>query len=286
LAISHIARGVIRLDIGGRGDHHVRALSDPSDILAAEENPFGGILPRPDELDADAGRFATRLQLSLAAWREAGYRVVWLEIPLDRAALVPVAVDAGFRYHHASSEYAMLTLALEEGAFIPGYSTHYIGAGGVVINDDDELLVVRERYHKDPKRPPRFKLPGGQLDPAEHLAECVVREVLEETGVETRFDALVCFRHWHGYRYGKSDIYFVCRLRPLSRQITICEREIAESRWMPVAEYLADDNVSDFNKRIVAAARDSPGIKLVDGIDGYDDPSRYEFFLPEGPAGT
>jgi 8-oxo-dGTP pyrophosphatase MutT (NUDIX family) len=106
-----------------------------------------------------------------------------------------------------------------------------------------------------------------------------VREVFEETGVRTRFDGLVCFRHWHGYRYGKSDIYFVCRLKPLSEEITIEEEEIAESRWMPVQEYLDADQVSGFNKQIVLAARDTVGFSCTD-IEDHDDKSRFEFFMP------
>ena len=258
-------------------------MTDIPDVLPAAENPFGGILPRPDGLDADPVRFAVRLQHSLRVWRNDGYRVVWLEVPIERADLIPPAVAAGFGFHHSDSRYLMMTLQLEEGAFIPAFSSHYIGAGGVAINDRDELLVVRERYHRDPKRPPRFKLPGGALDEGEHLAQGVVREVFEETGVRTRFDALVCFRHWHGYRYGKSDIYFVCRLKPLSEEITIEAEEIAESRWMPVQEYLAAEQVSGFNKQIVLAARNSPGIVPTD-IPEHDDKSRFEFFMPEPAA--
>ncbi len=256
-------------------------MTDIPDVLPAAENPFGGILPQPDGLDADPVRFAVRLQHSLTVWRNDGYRVVWLEVPIERADLIPLAVAAGFGFHHSDSRYLMMTLQLEEGAFIPAFSSHYIGAGGVAINDRDELLVVRERYHRDPKRPPRFKLPGGALDEGEHLEQGVVREVFEETGVRTRFDALVCFRHWHGYRYGKSDIYFVCRLKPLSEEITIEAEEIAESRWMPVQEYLAAEQVSGFNKQIVLAARNSLGIVPTD-IPEHDDKSRFEFFMP-GP---
>ena len=106
-----------------------------------------------------------------------------------------------------------------------------------MLSEDQELLVVSEKYQRQQPGPPRYKLPGGALHEGEHLAEGVVREVLEETGVRARFDALVCFRHWHGYRYGKSDIYFVCRLSPLSKEITIQEEEIAECLWMPVEAY-------------------------------------------------
>src|SRR5690606_3976311 len=132
-------------------------------------------------------------------------------------------------------------------------------AGGVVINARQELLVVSERHRRDQSRP-YYKLPGGALHPGEHLAEAVVREVFEETGVRARFESLVCFRHWHGYRYGKSDIYFICRLSPLSEEIAIQPDEIEESLWMPVQSYLDSEYVSIFNKQIVRAALESPGV--------------------------
>ena len=115
----------------------------------------------------------------------------------------------------------------------------------------------------------------------EHLAEGIVREVLEETGIQSKFEALACFRHWHGYRYGKSDIYFVCRLSPLSYDITRQEEEIAECLWMPVDDFLEDPQIGNFNKSIVKAALDHRGISPGD-IEGYGDPKRFEFFLPNG----
>ena len=165
-----------------------------------------------------------------------------------------------------------------EGAYIPPYASHYIGAGGVVLNDRRELLVVCEKYRRTGR--PYYKLPGGALHAGEHLVEGVVREVREETGVHAQFDALVCFRHWHGYRHGKSDIYFVCRLSPLSEEVNMQAEEIEECRWMPVEEYLGSEFVSVFNKRIVEAALSSPGVAPTE-IEGYADPSKYEFFMPK-----
>ena len=55
--------------------------------------------------------------------------------------------------------------------------------------------------------------------------------------------------------------------------------EIEEALWMPVAEYLGSVEVSPFNKRIVEAAVHSPGLAPAT-VDGYGDPSKYEFFLP------
>lgn len=250
------------------------------DFMEWTSNPFGGVIIAPEALDPDPSVFRASLAESLRGWKQESYRVVWLEVSTDKSALIPEAVQEGFSFHHSGEDYLMLTLQLEEGAFVPAHASHYIGAGGVTLNSRGELLVVSEKYHRStPKSPPRYKLPGGALHEGEHLAEGVVREVFEETGVRTEFDALVCFRHWHGYRYGKSDIYFVCRLHPLSEKISIQEEEIAESLWMPVADYMGSESVGDFNKSIVKAAIETPGM-VSSPIAGYGDADKYEFFMP------
>ena len=110
------------------------------DPIEFKTNPFGGVLPEPKALPGP---------------------------------------EAGFEYHHANSGYVMMTRKLEENTFLPLYATHYIGAGGVVINRNEELLVVREK--RDGQASGSFKLPGGHILEGEHLAQGVVREVLEET---------------------------------------------------------------------------------------------------------
>ena len=153
------------------------------ELLSFTTNPFGGVLTETELLPGDPEVFRARLGHSLDAWRGEGYRLVWVEIPLSLASLVPVAAEAGFTYHHSGETYVMMTLRLEEAAFIPAHASHYIGAGGVVLSEDQELLVVSEKYQRQQPGPPRYKLPGGALHEGEHLAEGVVREVLEETGV-------------------------------------------------------------------------------------------------------
>jgi len=251
------------------------------EILSFNTNPFGGVLVDPLTLPQDPHGFRSQLAYSMDEWIAEGYKVAWLEVPLDKSALVPVAVEAGFSYHHADESYLMMTNQLEQDSYIPPYATHYIGVGAVVVSENRELLVVSERYKFRGTRGPGYKLPGGALMPGEHLAEGIVREVLEETGIQSKFEALACFRHWHGYRYGKSDIYFVCRLSPLSHDITRQEEEIAECLWMPVDDFLEDPQIGNFNKSIVKAALDHPGISPGD-IEGYGDPKRFEFLLPNG----
>ncbi len=248
-------------------------------VLVGESNPFNGIHVGPDKLPEDPDAFAETLASSIQQWRSDGLRVVWLQIPIAAAALVPVAVAAGFVYHHATEQWLQLTLTLREGSYVPPFATHYIGAGGVVLDADRNLLVIQERHH----RRPHLKLPGGALHPGEHIADAVVREVKEETGIDTRYLSLVCFRHWHGYRHGKSDIYFVSRLEPLNHEIQLDPSEIAECRWMPVEEYLAHEHTHQFNRRIVQAALEGEqgsGELRRQQLNEYGTPQTHEIFMP------
>ena len=248
------------------------------EMLEARANPFGGMVIAPAELPADADEFGQRLEVSLKQWTADGIKAAWLEVPIGKSALIPEAVDQGFIFHHSSEDYLMLTTILQDGAWVPHYATHYIGIGGVVLTPERELLVVRELYGVG-GRPPTLKLPGGALHPGEHLAEAVEREVLEETGVQAEFQAIACFRHWHGYRYGKSDIYFVGRLSPLSREITMQADEIQECLWLPVDEFLEREDISNFNKQIVRAALESEGV-VQSFIPGFGGPDSREYFMP------
>lgn len=246
-------------------------------IIKSEPDNFGGLVIKEEDLPESPDVFAAGLRESIPQWKAHGFKVVWLSIPRALAGHIPPAVEAGFIFHHAVEDHLHLTLSLIPGAFIPPFATHYAGAGGVVLRDDGMLLVVSERYKMLPGR--RLKLPGGALQAGEHVAEAVEREVKEETGIDARFESLVCLRHWHGYRHGKSDLYFVCRLKPLSFEICRDPEEIAECLWMPVEDFLSDPDVHDFNKRIVRAAMESKGI-CREIIEGYGRPETHELLMP------
>ena len=221
-------------------------------IIDAEKNLFGGCVVESSALPEDPAEFTARLEYSLGIWKNEGVKVVWLEVSRAKAQLIPPCIAAGFVFHHTAGEVLQMTLTLIPGSTVPPYATHYIGAGGVVIDDNRNLLVVSERYKQMPGR--RLKLPGGAVQEGEHIAAAVVREVKEETGIDTRFEYIACLRHWLGYRYGKADIYFVCRLTPLSTQISMDPQELAECLWLPLDEYLADTDVHPFNKLVVHTA--------------------------------
>ena len=249
------------------------------DTIRHTVNDFAGVITQSESLPESPEAFAKQLKHSLAAWSDKGYRAVWLEVPIEKAALVPPAVQAGFIYHHAEASCVTLTLQLVEGTYIPPHASHYIGVGGVVVNEDRELLVVSELYHSRRRSKPFYKLPGGALRAGEHVADGIEREVEEETGIKAKFESMVGFRQWHGDRFGKSDVDVVCRLSPLNTDIHKQDDEIDECFWMPLDEYMTSEFVWEFNKSIVSAALAGNGMVHATLGDNRD-ASRFEWFMP------
>ena len=68
-----------------------------------------------------------------------------------------------FDFHHAKPEYLMLNKWLDKGpSRLPGYATHYIGVGGMVMNKErTKLLCIQEQR---PLLPGIWKLPGGLVE--------------------------------------------------------------------------------------------------------------------------
>jgi ADP-ribose pyrophosphatase YjhB (NUDIX family) len=239
-------------------------------------NPFDGAVIETSDLARDIAGFTAELRATVKILKAQNIKVIWMTLPIEQSALIPAAVASGFIYHHAGEKYLEMTLTLIEGSYVPPYATHYTGAGGVVIDDEQNLLVIVERYKGKYKR--HYKLPGGTLNQGEHISDAVCREVLEETGIKTEFQFLSAFRHWHGYRYGKSDIYFVCRLKPLTHNIIMDAEEIEEAIWIPVEQYLSSGETHPFNKRIVESALSDTGLKL-DEIKDYGTPETHEILF-------
>ncbi len=248
------------------------------EILGYTVNPYGGAVVDCAAFPADPEAFTLCLALSLKAWRQEGLIFAWLELSAAQARLIPIAVEAGFQFHHARGDRLMLGYKLEPTSDVLGAASHYVGVGGAVLSEDGRLLVVRERLRRA-HRPQPYKLPGGFVKPGEHLSQAALREVWEETGVRARFVSLACVRLWHAERFGASDLYFVCRLVPETFDIVPQEAEIAEARWMPVDEFLSREDVHAFNKGVVRQALRGGG--WASGwFEGYDaNPEERELFF-------
>ena len=251
-------------------------------MLQCKENPFRGVEvvgDLPDEADA----FTKLLNTSLTHWQATGIEHVWLTIPQTQASFVPLSVEMGFEFHHCKAGPSLtLIKRFSPDVYVLHAPSHLVGVGAVVINDSNEILVVQELNHAD--QPGRFKLPGGYVDPGEHMASAVEREVEEETGVRVKFKALHCFRHLHKQAFGSSNLYFVCSLTPLSHAVSAEQGEIHDVRWIDVDEWLAMDTVKAHPKGMVRGVLNSvDGGLTLQSIENYSmySAERVEIFLPK-----
>lgn len=103
-----------------------------------------------------------------------------------------------------------------------GALTSTLSAAAFIQRHDERVLLVRHAYG-----PSNWELPGGVREPHESVADCVVREVREETGLAVVPDRLA------GLYYEPSrdahHLLFVCSLvhdstvpEPTSDEIAAC----------------------------------------------------------------
>lgn len=214
-------------------------------LLEASDDEYDGVVVNPEGLPSDPDTFASQLTASLSHWRIKGKKGVWLKLPLERSELVPVAVKEGFGYHHAERGYVMLTYWIpDEPCMLPTNASHQVGVGGIVINEKNEVLVIQEKYCA-PAFDGFWKIPTGFILESEEIYTGAVREVKEETGIDTKFVEVLAFRHAQNMAFEKSDLFFVCVLKPLSTEIKVDDQEIEAARWMPFQEFVAQPQIQE-----------------------------------------
>ncbi|PWA76796.1 Nudix hydrolase 6-like protein [Artemisia annua] len=207
-------------------------------LLDAFDDEYGGVIVNPEKLPVDSNLFASVLHSSISIWRTQGKKGIWLKLPLEKCDLVPIAVKEGFQYHHAEAGYVMMTYWIpDEPCMLPANASHQVGVGGFVLNDKNEVLVVQEK-HCAPELVGLWKLPTGFILESEEIFTGAVREVKEETGIETEFLEVIAFRHAHNVAFEKSDLFFICMLRPVSTEIKIDDLEVQAAKWMPLIEFV------------------------------------------------
>jgi mutator protein MutT len=113
-----------------------------------------------------------------------------------------------------------------------------VGVGAVVVHDDDLLLVRRAR----PPAVGKWSIPGGHVELGETLAEAVVRELHEETGIEG-----VCGELVGWVERIAADHHHVI----LDFSVTVLDRtepvpgdDASEAAWVPIGD-VADHDLVD-----------------------------------------
>jgi 8-oxo-dGTP pyrophosphatase MutT (NUDIX family) len=224
-------------------------------LLSHEYDAFNGIIVDTESLPTAVDEFSKLLSDLLVHSKQQEKAVIWLTLPIDMSHLISVATENGFTFHNCLAHEVTLIRKSKATDFAPYVPTHSLGAGGFVQNVQGEILVIRERGADT------YKLPGGHIELGEKVEEAVIREVLEETGVATHFQGVLALASTHPYRFGKSNIYIVCRLTPLSTDIAIQDTlEIEDAKWVMPDVFLNDHKNSRFNKYLVKSLLSKEGL--------------------------
>ncbi|KAL0727044.1 hypothetical protein Bca4012_023137 [Brassica carinata] len=201
------------------------------EVLPFVEDEYGGVIVEM-KTPMDPKCFVATLRYSFTQWKLQGKKGVWLNLPLSQVNLVEPAVKEGFRYHHAEPTYLMLVYWIPESeSTIPLNASHRVRVGAVVLNHNKEILVVQEKYGLL-RGSGVWKIPTGVVDEGEDIFAAAIREVKEETGIDTEFLEVLAFCQTHESFFAKSDLFFICLLRPTSFDIQKQDLEIEAAQWM------------------------------------------------------
>jgi 8-oxo-dGTP diphosphatase len=121
---------------------------------------------------------------------------------------------------------------------------HSVSVAGVVVREDEKILVIRRRDNG------HYQAPGGILEQHERIEDGLVREILEETGVRVEPELLSgIYKHM-----GLGVVSLVFRARLLGGTPAITD-EAAEILWMD-------------RDQVAARMTEAFAIRVTDALDG------------------
>ena len=112
----------------------------------------------------------------------------------------------------------------------------FVGVGAVIVDGAARVLLVKRRFEP---LAGQWSLPGGAVDVGETLAECVVREMREETGLEVEIGPVIevfdrITRDGDGrVQYHFVLVDYVCR--PVGGTLAAAS-DVADVAWAPAAD--------------------------------------------------
>ena len=141
--------------------------------MTAEVDPARAGTGRADQI--------RRTVIAMAALSQSGLTYAESDYDLDRYRKLGVlAADLLAAVTDESAEHWRLELGKDAG-----YTTPKVDVRGALVDDDERILLMRERSDG------RWSLPGGWADPLDTPSRAVEREIVEETGYGARAAKLV-----------------------------------------------------------------------------------------------
>lgn len=238
-------------------------------------DPYNGITIDSQDLPSSKEEFEINLDFLI---EETLYKrnLIWIYIDIKKSHFIPLCTKRDFFFHSCDEDYILLVKRLKQNAIIPTAANHTLGVGAVVINNKNQLLVIKEKISNQ-----GYKLPGGHIDNNEMISKAVKREVFEETGVKVEFESIISLSHLYPHQFHKSNLYVVCKAKPLSEKIDIKDtQEIIDAKWIDVQEYINDEENFLFVRNLVKVAIKNQGfiIKEEEFLKNFD--KNIELFFP------
>lgn len=217
-------------------------------------DPYNGVTIDSKDLPKTKEEFELNLDY-LIQMLENKRNLIWIYIDIKKSDFIPIATKKGFFFHSCDEDYILLVKRIKENAIIPTAANHTLGVGAVVINDKNEILVIKEKISNL-----GYKLPGGHIDNGEMISTALEREVLEETGIIVEFESIISLGHFYPHQFHKSNLYVLCIARPKTFEINIQDtQEIIDAKWIDVNKYLEDHEVLAYSKAVVFASLEYKG---------------------------
>jgi len=131
-------------------------------------------------------------------------------------------------------------------------SKHFVSAAAVVLNDHNEILLIR-----GPER--GWEMPGGVVEMGESPAQAAIRETKEESGVDIEI-----IRFCGIFQNVKQSICNTLFLARYTGGTPVITSESLETGFFPIEQALKMVTFMNFRERIEACLRSSDDLAYVE----------------------
>ena len=151
----------------------------------------------------------------------------------------------------------MSMIKIYEGERISQGAEIHVGCAGLLFDENHEKFLLTKRADNG-----QWCIPGGHMEPGESVAETVIREILEETGLEVEIVKLIgVYSSPHikvEYQPGQSmqPVVFNFELRQVGGELGTSD-EVTEYGFFSLEELENIDFMSIHKQRIIDALANS-----------------------------